>query len=50
MSRTRNPPGLLLDTCVVIWLANGKSLPTDIVGAIVHAGGSAGVFVLPISA
>lgn len=48
MSRTHNPPKLLLDTCAVIWLANGESLATDIVGAIVQAGLSARVFVLPV--
>ena len=50
MSRTRNPPALLLDTCAVIWLANGEPLAIDAAEAIVQAGLSAGVFVSPVSA
>ncbi len=41
--------GLLLDTCAVIWLANGN-LSQPVVDAIILAGLAAGVFVSPISA
>jgi len=41
--------GLLLDTCAVIWLANGN-LSQPVVNAIILAGLAAGVFVSPISA
>ena len=41
--------GVLLDTCAVIWLANGD-LPNAAVSCIVQAGLGAGVFVSPISA
>lgn len=41
--------GLLLDTCAVIWLANGDLSP-PVASAIVTAGLAAGVFVSPISA
>lgn len=41
--------GLLLDTCAVIWLANGN-LSRPVVEAIVMAGLAAGVFISPISA
>lgn len=41
--------GVLLDTCAVIWLANGD-LPEPVVGSIVAAGLAAGVFVSPVSA
>ena len=42
--------GVLLDTCALIWLANGDPLSSVSVGAIVEAGLGAGVFVSPISA
>jgi PIN domain nuclease of toxin-antitoxin system len=41
---------VLLDTCAVIWLANGDSLATEAVEAIIHAGLHGGVFVSPVSA
>lgn len=41
--------GLLLDTCAVIWLANGN-LSQPVADAIILAGLAAGVFVSPISA
>jgi PIN domain nuclease of toxin-antitoxin system len=44
------PPGILLDTCAVIWLANGQSLGRAAVAALVHAGLHQGVFVSTISA
>lgn len=40
---------MLLDTCAVIWLANGD-LPEPVVASIFAAGQGAGVFVSPISA
>ncbi len=42
--------GVLLDTCAVIWLANGDPLPVEAMGAIMLAAMSAHVFVSPISA
>ena len=44
------PEAVLLDTCALIWLANGSPLPQAVVTAIVHAGRGKGVFVSPISA
>ena len=41
---------VLLDTCAVIWLANGDSLSRGAAAAIVHAGLSDGIFVSPVSA
>jgi len=41
---------VLLDTCAVIWLANGDPLAPSAVAAIVHAGQTGGVFVSPVSA
>ncbi|WP_031237457.1 type II toxin-antitoxin system VapC family toxin [Asticcacaulis sp. AC460] len=40
---------ILLDTCAVIWLANGELSPQT-VEVVVHAAGTGGVFVSPISA
>lgn len=42
--------GVLLDTCAVIWLANGDPLPAEAIEAIMLAATSAHVFVSPISA
>lgn len=36
---------VLLDTCAVIWLANGESLPVQVIDAIRHAGQADGVHV-----
>lgn len=44
------PRALLLDTCAVIWLANGDPLRGDAEEMIVAAGLADGVFVSPISA
>jgi PIN domain nuclease of toxin-antitoxin system len=44
------PRAVLLDTCAVIWLANGDPLTDAAIAAIVHAGRTDGVFVSPISA
>ena len=41
---------VLLDTCAVIWLANGDALPAPALAAITAAALSAGVFVSPVSA
>jgi PIN domain nuclease of toxin-antitoxin system len=41
---------VLLDTCAIIWLANGVSLPRTAIDAIVHAGLADGVFVSAASA
>ena len=41
---------VLLDTCAVIWLANGNPLHHDSVASIVRAGLSGGIFVSPASA
>lgn len=41
---------VLLDTCAVIWLANGDPLPVEAVAAITAAALAAGVFVSPVSA
>jgi PIN domain nuclease of toxin-antitoxin system len=41
---------VLLDTCAVIWLANGDKLATEALDAIVHAGLHGGIFVSPASA
>ena len=41
---------VLLDTCVVIWLANGEYLPQTALDAIVYAGLADGIFVSTASA
>jgi PIN domain nuclease of toxin-antitoxin system len=41
---------VLLDTCAVIWLANGDPLASSATAAIIHAGLANGVFVSPVSA
>ena len=43
------PDAVLLDTCAVIWLANGD-LPAPVVEVIVRAALAKGVYVSPISA
>lgn len=40
----------LLDTCTIIWLANGAPLRPDVVARIVRAGLAEGIFVSPASA
>lgn len=42
--------GVLLDTCAVIWLANGDPLAPSAVTAIIDAGMADGVFISPVSA
>lgn len=46
---TDEPAGLLLDTCAVIWLANGQ-LPQPVVDAVMVAAISASAFISPVSA
>lgn len=46
---TDKPVGLLLDTCAVIWLANGQ-LPQPVVDAVMVAAISASTFISPVSA
>lgn len=43
-------PAVLLDTCAVIWLANGVSLLPKALEAMVHAGLADGMFVSTASA
>jgi PIN domain nuclease of toxin-antitoxin system len=50
MMQHASPAAVLLDTCAVVWLANGVSLPQATVDAIVHAGIADGIFVSTISA
>jgi PIN domain nuclease of toxin-antitoxin system len=47
---TATPTSVLLDTCAVIWLANGDRLRRQATDAIVAAGLSGGILVSPISA
>lgn len=44
------PNAVLLDTCAVIWLANGDPMAADVLAAISHAALADGVFVSPASA
>lgn len=50
MSLVQRAPALLLDTCAVIRLANGKLNNPAVADALMHAGLSDGVFVSPVSA
>jgi PIN domain nuclease of toxin-antitoxin system len=45
-----SPTSVLLDTCAIIWLANGDRLRQSATDAIVAAGLSGGIFVSPVSA
>ncbi|BAI99041.1 PIN domain-containing protein [Sphingobium sp. TA15] len=47
---TTAPRAVLLDTCAVIWLANGDSIAPAALEAITHAALADGVFVSPASA
>ena len=42
--------GVLLDTCAVIWLANGDRMARQALDTIVAAGNGEGIFVSPVSA
>lgn len=49
--RRRQPHGaVLLDTCAVIWLANGDPMSRSAVSSIVQAGLAQGMYVSPVSA
>lgn len=50
MSGGASPCAVLLDTCAVIWLANGDAMAASATSAIIHAGLRDGVFVSPVSA
>lgn len=50
MSHGAAPRAVLLDTCAVIWLANGDPMTNSASAAIVRAGLADGVFVSPVSA
>jgi PIN domain nuclease of toxin-antitoxin system len=50
MSAASQPTAVLLDTCAVIWLANGDSLRDQADSKIIQAALTEGVFVSPISA
>jgi len=50
MSGTAAARAVLLDTCAVIWLANGDPLAPEALAAIVAAGLADGVYVSPASA
>jgi PIN domain nuclease of toxin-antitoxin system len=50
MNAGARAPAVLLDTCAVIWLANGEPLAKGADAQIIHAGMNEGVFVSPISA
>jgi PIN domain nuclease of toxin-antitoxin system len=50
MSAEIQPTAVLLDTCAVIWLANGDPLQNGADHRIIHAALADGVFVSPISA
>jgi PIN domain nuclease of toxin-antitoxin system len=47
---TATPGSVLLDTCAVIWLANGDRLRPQAADATVAAGLSGGILVSPVSA
>jgi PIN domain nuclease of toxin-antitoxin system len=50
MSGAKGPAAVLLDTCAVIWLANGAPMARSAIAAIVRAGLDAGIYVSPMSA
>ncbi len=50
MTAASRPAAVLLDTCAVIWLANGDRLQNEADSAIFNAALADGVFVSPISA
>lgn len=50
MSGRTAPRAVLLDTCAVIWLANGDRMAPEAIAAILAAGQADGVLVSPISA
>ena len=50
MNRSALPRAVLLDTCAVIWLANGDPMAERATAAVVHAGLADGVLISPVSA
>jgi PIN domain nuclease of toxin-antitoxin system len=50
MNAESHPTAVLLDTCAVIWLANGDPFQNDAGRKIIRAALADGVFVSPISA
>ncbi|MDB5726234.1 MAG: putative toxin [Novosphingobium sp.] len=50
MTGTEGPRAVLLDTCALIWLANGDPIAPDAMAAITHAALADGIFVSPASA
>jgi PIN domain nuclease of toxin-antitoxin system len=50
MSIDDQPPAVLLDTCAVIWHANGNPLQNGADHRIIHAALTDGIFVSPVSA
>ena len=50
MSGRAAPRAVLLDTCAVIWLANGDRMAPEAIAAILAAGQADGVLVSPVSA
>lgn len=44
------PSAVLLDTCAVIWVADGDSISPSAHAALIRAGLAGGIFVSPISA
>jgi PIN domain nuclease of toxin-antitoxin system len=50
VSGIEGPTAVILDTCAVIWLANGDPLAPEALAAIVHAGLAEGIHVSPASA
>jgi PIN domain nuclease of toxin-antitoxin system len=50
MSAQSGPAAVLLDTCAVIWLANGDPLRNSADATIIHAALADGIFVSPVSA
>jgi PIN domain nuclease of toxin-antitoxin system len=50
MSPADRPPAVLLDTCAMIWLAEGAPMADEALEVISHAAAAEGVHVSPISA
>ena len=50
MNQGDRPPAILLDTCAVIWLAEGAAMADEALAVIAHAAAAEGLHVSPISA
>lgn len=48
--RSASPPGVLLDTCALIWIGTGAPIAKIALEAVFDAGRDQGIFVSPISA